>query len=223
MAKAIANMATQLGQSINNNNVAFVILNQARDDLGAPGNIPMIKSTGGKAMEHWASLRLEVAKASQIKGKVFNPVTGKDEDNTYIGHIFRVKTKKSKVSTPNRKAEMFLISEPFIGFDIPENVYRTSTEQYGLISKSAGWRAYTTDDGHEVKMREQDFIDFLGTEEGKPVLHELLRKQMERLYPNDYVGLHNTHVDITNNEFYKELAEYYKSKPKEEETEEATE
>ena len=145
-AKAITHMTTRIGQKINQSRTAFIVLNQARDDMSNP-MFPTIKSTGGRAMEHWGSVRMEVAKASQIKEKVVDPVTGKESDQ-YIGHIFRLKTKKSKVSTPNRQAELFLISEPYKGLDIVENVYRSAVEQFGLISKGT-WRTYVSDDGEE--------------------------------------------------------------------------
>lgn len=211
VAKAISNMTIQIGQSINQNNIAFVILNQARDDLKANPMYPQIKSTGGRAMEHWGSLRLEVAKASQLKEKTADIATGKVTDQ-YVGHIFRVKTKKSKVSTPNRQAEVFLISEPYIGFDFTENVYRASAEQYGLISKGA-WRAYITDDGEEIKLRDKDWVPFLNSEKGHPVLKELHRKQLLTYFPMGFAALNNENIDVTTNEYYADLEDVYKESP----------
>lgn len=202
-------MTIQIGQSVNQNNIAFVILNQARDDLKANPNYPQIKSTGGRAMEHWGSLRLEVTKASQIKEKVVDPASGKISEE-YVGHIFRVKTKKSKVSTPNRKAELFLISYPYIGFDFTENVYRSAAEQYGLISKGA-WRTYVTDDGEEIKKRDKDWVPFLNSEEGKHVLKELYRKELLTYFPEGFAPLGNDNIDVSNDEMFEGLEEYYKS------------
>ena len=194
-AKAIANMTVQIGQSVNQNNITFVILNQARDDLKANPMFPKIKSTGGRAMEHWGSLRLEVAKASQLKDKVIDPASGKEKDE-YIGHIFRVKTKKSKVSTPNRQAELYLISAPYIGFDLEENIYRSSVDNFGFISKGA-WRNYTTESGEELKMRDKEWVPFLRSDEGRPVFYELYKKQMLQLFPNGFAPLNNDNIDVT--------------------------
>lgn len=210
VAKAISNMTIQIGQSVNQNNIAFVILNQARDDLKANPMYPQIKSTGGRAMEHWGSLRLEVAKASQLKEKRTNPATGKVTDE-YVGHIFRVKTKKSKVSTPNQQAEVFLISDPYIGFDFVENVYRASTEQYGLISKGA-WRSYVTDNGEELKMRDKDWVPYLRSAEGRETLHELHRKQLLVHFPNGFAPLDNDNIDVTVDEYLMDLPDYYEEK-----------
>lgn len=207
VAKAIANMTIQLGQKINQNNIAFIVLNQARDDLKANPMFPAIKSTGGRAMEHWGSLRLEVAKASQIKSKVVDPATGKDKDD-YIGHVFRVKTKKSKVSTPNRQAEMFLISQPFIGFDFTENVYRSATDQYGLISKGA-WREYITDDGEVIKLRDKDWVPFLNSTKGLPILREVFLKELLTYFPKGFAPLNNKNIDVSANPFFIGLEDIY--------------
>lgn len=220
-ASRIATMTTQIGQGINETNIAFVIMNQARDDLKANPMFPQIKSSGGRALEHWASLRLEVQRASQIKEKIINPVTGKEKEE-YAGHIFRVKTKKSKVSTPNREAETFLIAAPFKGLDFVENVYRSSVEQYGLISKGA-WRKYTTDTGEEISLRNTEWVPFLQSEEGQPILEELFLKQMKRVFPDGYAPLNNELVDVTTNPYFSKLKEYYETKDKEVPVEEVKE
>jgi len=203
-------MTVQIGQSINQNNIGFIILNQARDDLKANPMFPQIKSTGGRAMEHWGSLRLEVAKASQIKEKVIDPATGKEKDE-YIGHIFRAKTKKSKVSTPNRQAEMYLISLPYVGFDLEENIYRSSVDHFGYISKGA-WRNYITENGEELKMRDKEWVPFLRSEEGRPVFFELYKKQMLQLFPNGYAPLNNDNVDITQIPVFSYLDDVYEER-----------
>lgn len=221
-AASITAMTEQIGQTINQNNTAFVILNQARDVMGSM--YPQIKSSGGRALEHWGSLRLEVAKASQLKEKVIDPVTFKESEE-YVGHIFRVKTKKSKVSTPNRQAEMYLISLPFKGFDFAENVYRASVEQYGFISKGA-WRKYKPDEGEEINLRHTEWVPFLESEEGQPILWELYKKMHLQMFPNGFAPIHNENIDVTQIPFYSEMVDYYEQLRKnqaEEETKEETE
>lgn len=212
VAKSIANMTIQIGQKVNQNNIAFVILNQARDDLKANPNFPQIKSTGGRAMEHWGSLRLEVTKASQIKAKTADLATGKEKDE-YIGHIFRVKTKKSKVSTPNRQAEMFLISDPYIGFDFTENVYRSAVDQYGIISKGA-WRNYISDDGEEIKLRDKDWVPFLESDKGQAILKEIFIKELLTYFPDGFAPLNNQNIMVKDNPYYTDMVKLYADKKK---------
>lgn len=230
-AKSIAFMSNKLGQIINNTNIGFIIINQARDDMDANPMFPKIKSTGGRAMEHWASLRLEVVKGKQVKEKVELPTGGtKDE---YIGHIFRIKTVKSKVSTPNRQAEAFLISQPYVGVDFVENVYRQGVEEYNLISKGA-WRTYKCDSGEEIKLRHAEWVPFLQSEEGLPVLTELFLKQLATFFPDGYAPLDNENLDVTKDYFLNiadkmyngEVIDEYttaKNKPKKEESKEEEE
>ena len=230
-ASAITKMVEAIGQDINQTNIGFFILNQARDDMNANAFMgPQQTSTGGQALKHWSTLRLEVKKGKQVKEKVTNPVTLKPED-VYIGHIFRVITEKSKVSTPNQRAELFLISAPFKGIDKIENLYRLSvaaqdsSNQYGFITSGA-WRSYTTDEGKEIKLRSAEWVDFLESEEGRPVAEELQLKQFVRNFPNWYTPLENENIVLEEvDPFYTKLREYYESlkeapESKEEEEEE---
>lgn len=207
VAKSVQAMTIKLGQSISQNRALFLILNQGRDDLKANPMYPQIKSTGGRAMEHWASLRLEVAKASQFKKKTEDLATGKVSE-VYAGHIFRVKTKKSKVSAPNKQAEMYLVSDPYLGFDLVENVYRSAVDQYGLISKGA-WRAYTTDVGQEVKLYDKDWVPFLNSEEGQPVLKELFQKELITWFPDGFSPLNNKRINVDSFPYLEGMREYY--------------
>lgn len=209
-SQAITHMMTVLSQAIGHTNILFLIVNQARDDLSNP-MFPSIKSTGGNALHHAASTRFEVQRASQIKGPVLDPIsqTMKEE---YIGHIFRVKTIKSKMTPPNRQAEMYLMSEPFKGIDFYENLVRSSIEQYKLIGKGGGWRPYDPEVGERVTMREAEWVDFVGSEEGHVIALELFVKQMERNFPENFAALDNKSFDITVNPFYAEMALFYKDK-----------
>ncbi|MCC9083803.1 DNA recombination/repair protein RecA [Enterococcus faecium] len=90
-----------------NSKALFVAINQARDEMGSM--FGGIDSPGGHALHHWASLRLEVQKASKIENSEVNAFGV--EEKSYIGHIMRIKTLKSKVSRPQQKAEMYLMAD----------------------------------------------------------------------------------------------------------------
>ena len=212
-------MTIQVGQLIAQTRTSLLIINQARDDLKVNPAYPQIKSTGGRAMEHWASVRLEVAKASQFKKKIEDPATGKINE-TYAGHIFRIKTKKSKVSTPNQQAEVFLVSNPFVGLDFTENVYRSAVDQYGLISKGA-WRAYTTDAGQEYKFYDKDWVPFLNSEEGQPVLKELFQKELITWFPDGFAPLNNKRINVDSFPYLEGMREYYAQRAAQKALEEA--
>lgn len=207
-AKIITHMLQVLGQSIGQTNILFLIINQARDDLSNT-MFPTIKSSGGNAMQHGASTRYELQRASQIKGKVEDPITGKSSDE-YIGHILRFVTKKSKLTAPNRKAEIYLMSEPFKGIDFYENLVRSSIEQYKFIKKAAGWRQYKPEVGEQISLYEKDWVDFVESEEGHVIALELFVKQMEKNFPEWFAPLDNKSFDIRVNPFYAEVERFYK-------------
>ena len=176
-----------------------------------------IKSTGGRAFEHSASLRIKVHKASQLKQK--SDVTGKDE---YHGHIMRLETKKSKMSRPNQKAEGYLLSEWEVdnngkietlnGLDPYFTIYQEAVTT-GLISKGA-WRNYITLNGEEIKLRDAEWVPRLMNDH--ELYLELFVRTYEKNLPNGFSPLNNEVIDITKLEEFKALEDYYESLPKEE-------
>ncbi|MDG6495142.1 DNA repair protein, partial [Staphylococcus aureus] len=109
-ASATQKVINAVTPKLNDTNTGLIVINQARDDMNAGMYGDPIKSTGGRAFEHSASLRIKVHKASQLKQK--SELTGKDE---YHGHIMRIETKKSKLSRPGQKAEADLLSDYMVG------------------------------------------------------------------------------------------------------------
>ena len=106
-AKAMAQFSQIIAPLMTNSKALFVAINQARDEMGSM--FGGIDSPGGHALHHWASLRLEVQKASKIENSEVNAFGV--EEKSYIGHIMRIKTLKSKVSRPQQKAEMYLMAD----------------------------------------------------------------------------------------------------------------
>lgn len=204
-AKAMAQFSQIIAPLMTNSKALFVAINQARDEMGSM--FGGIDSPGGHALHHWASLRLEVQKASKIENSEINAFGV--EEKSYIGHIMRIKTLKSKVSRPQQKAEMYLMADS--GLDLEENIYRAcfaTNKQYGFISGGA-WKAYTTDAGQEIKFNsEKNWVDFLKSEEGQPVRDELFAKMMARSFPNGYAPYKNEEIDICQIPLYKYVKDY---------------
>lgn len=223
-AKALTQFNKMIDPLLKDSQTLFIAINQARDDMDSSWG--GIDSSGGNSFKHWASLRLEIQKASQIKEEKENAFGGFGE--SYVGHIMRVKTIKSKVSTPNQRAETYLMSDT--GLDIEENVFRAAlapNKQYGLISGGA-WRKYTSLDGSKVQFNSvPKWIDYLkNTEEGHQTLVELFGRMMAISFPNGYSPFKNDDVDIRNIPLYKEIGEDYMNKynpRKQQETEASSE
>jgi len=148
-------------------NTLLIFVNQIRSKIGGYGN-PEI-TTGGVALDFWATGRIKVkggeAKSSHIK----EPIT--DE---VIGHITDFHVRKNKLASPFRNASVPLIYG--VGYDTHWEVL-TLSEQLGIIEKSGAWYKHNdknfaqgewnakeylkTDEELYTKLREE-LIDTLG-------------------------------------------------------------
>ncbi|WRW34617.1 UvsX-like recombinase [Staphylococcus phage CF5] len=213
-SKSVTQLVNKVTPLLNDTNTGLIVINQARDDMDAGMYGDKIKSTGGRAFEHSASLRIKVNKGAQIKQS--SEFTGKDE---YHGHSMRIETKKSKLSRPGQKAEADLLSEWVIdtgealnGLDSEYVIYNEAVNR-GLITKGQ-WRNYITLNGEELKLRDKEWIPLL--KDNFELYLELFSRTYAKNFPNSYAPLSNTKVDITQLDEFKALKDYYKELEKEE-------
>lgn len=210
-ASATQKVINAVTPKLNDTNTGLIVINQARDDMNAGMYGDPIKSTGGRAFEHSASLRIKVHKASQLKQK--SELTGKDE---YHGHVMRIETKKSKLSRPGQKAEADLLSDYMVGkeddtillngIDLEHTIYKEAVER-GLITKGA-WRNYVTLNGEEIKLRDAEWVPVL--KDNRELYLELFSRVYGEHFPNGYSPLRNSKVIVTQLEEYQALENYYK-------------
>ena len=92
-ARLMSKALRKLTGSINKANCCCIFINQLRDKIGVMFGNPET-TTGGNALKFYASVRIDIRKASQIK-----------EGDEIMGNRVKVKVVKNKVAPPFRKAE----------------------------------------------------------------------------------------------------------------------
>lgn len=160
-ARLMSKALRKLTSSIKKANCCTIFINQLREKIGVMFGNPET-TTGGNALKFYASVRLDIRKASQIKN-------GED----VIGTRTRVKVVKNKVAPPFRKAEfdiMYGEGISKIGEVIDLGV------DHDVIKKAGSWFSY-----NETKLGQgRDAVKQL-LEDNPELLEELEGKIVEAL------------------------------------------
>ncbi|MCB0401522.1 MAG: recombinase RecA [Flavobacteriales bacterium] len=160
-ARLMSKALRKLTSSIKKANCCTIFINQLRDKIGVMFGNPET-TTGGNALKFYASVRIDIRKASQIKN-------GED----VVGTRTRVKVVKNKVAPPFRKAEFDIMYGE--GISKVGEVIDLGVD-HDVIKKAGSWFSY-----NETKLGQgRDAVKQL-LEDNPELMEELEAKIVEAL------------------------------------------
>lgn len=137
MARLMSQAFRKLTGTVSNNNVLLIMVNQTREKIGVMFGNPTT-TTGGNALKFYASQRLEVSKAGQIK-----------DGDEVVANKTRVKVVKNKTAPPFKVAEFEVIFGK--GIDRLAEIIELAIE-FKIINKAGSWFSYNENNGDVTKL-----------------------------------------------------------------------
>lgn len=214
-AAAITKLVRKITPMLKDVNIALVAINQVRANQNMMNKYDKkFVAGGGEALKHSDSLRLELVKSSQIKGKYKG-----DKDETYEGHLINMKIDKSKQSRPHQSAKAVLMAgwlmengAYFDGIDFEYNMYQAAKDA-GFITSGGAYKKYIDENGEEIyKAYEIDFLKHM--KDDPEFTKDIFVRLVKAYYPHSHPRyLDNIHLNADNWPGVKELREYFKEHP----------
>ncbi len=158
-ARLMSQAMRKLTGAIHKTGCVCIFINQLRDKIGVMFGNPET-TTGGNALKFYASIRLDIRRAAQLK----------DKDGTIFGNRTKVKVVKNKLAPPFRVVEFDIIYGKGISKD--GEIVDMATDA-NILQKSGTWYSF---DGTKLGQGRDNVIQFLSD---NPGLREDLEKRLK--------------------------------------------
>jgi len=128
--------------------VLLIFTNQLRQKMNAMPFGDQYTTSGGKAIQFHASVRLRLATTGKIK----------NSSGDVIGVTVKATVQKNRCGPPHRVAEFDIYFDR--GIDDYSSWLKVM-KQNKIIKQSGAWYSFTDDSGEEHKFQSKDFPEFL--------------------------------------------------------------
>jgi recombination protein RecA len=187
MSKSMRKITGMIGRE----RICLVFTNQLREKLGVMFG-DKYTTSGGKALQFHASVRLRLKSIGKIKKKA-------SHGDSVIGVQTRAIVIKNRLGPPQREADFDIYFDR--GIDDYASWLKT-LKNYGLVNQSGAWYTYTSVDtetgevGEEHKFQAKDFPELLeNNEELKENMYQQMCNEVIMTYRSSELDIDNTTIE----------------------------
>ena len=173
-ARLMSQALRKLSGTLNKTKTIALFINQIREKVGVMFGNPHT-TPGGRALKFYATIRLEVRRAEQIK-----------EGTNIIGNRVRIKVVKNKVAPPFKRAEVDIMYGQ--GISQTGEIVDMAAEK-DIVKKSGSWYSYGDDRIGQGRENAKKYLD-----EHPDVMTEI-RQKVRDAYGMDATGEETSETD----------------------------
>jgi recombination protein RecA len=158
-ARLMSQALRKLSGAINKSKTITIFINQIREKVGVMFGNPET-TPGGRALKFYATVRLEVRRAEQLK-----------QGNDIVGNKTKIKVVKNKVAPPFRQADVDIMYGEGIS---KEGEALDMAAELDIVQKSGAWYSYNEERLGQGRENSKTFL-----KENKEILNEISFKIRE--------------------------------------------